>query len=101
MRRKELTEGMAVSNDGFKSAMFLLGSHIESIVFHACREILIARPYVEGLTAGYLGGIAVVFGRDLQRGAFALLVSTFRAMRRPYTVERATKHRLHVLFMCV
>ena len=36
----------------------------------------------------------------IQRGAFALLVSTFRAMRRPYRVERATKHRLHVLFMC-
>ena len=34
----------------------------------------------------------------IQRGAFALLVSTFRAMRRPYTVERATKHRLHVSF---
>ena len=36
----------------------------------------------------------------IQRGAFALLVSTFRAMRRPYRVERATRHRLHVLFVC-
>ena len=27
----------------------------------------------------------------IQRGVFALLVSTFRAMRRPYRVERVTK----------